>query len=105
MKAHGGLRRAHDDAEGVVVESEWQRLALGAVVDDLYTQQSNLTAEVMSAINGAKPDAAAVGRWMIAQNGRAQRIAELLNEFRHAGGADLAMLTVAARELRALNQG
>jgi glutamate dehydrogenase len=100
-----GFNWLHDAAEGLVVESEWQKLALGAVVDDLYSQQSNLTAEVLSSINGAKPDAAAVGRWMSAQDSRAHRIEELLNEFRHAGGADLAMLTVAARELRALAQG
>src|SRR6185436_12748449 len=84
-----GFNWLHDAADGLVVESEWQKLALGAVVDDLYAQQSKLTAEVLSAINGAKPDADAVGRWMTAQNGRASRIEELLNEFRHAGGADL----------------
>jgi glutamate dehydrogenase len=102
LGARVGFNWLHHAADGVVVESEWQKLALGAVVDDLYAQQSSLTAQVLSAVNGARPDAAAVDRWVETQNGPAHRVEELLNEFRHAGGADLAMLTVAARELRAL---
>jgi glutamate dehydrogenase len=95
------LRQA---AERVIAESEWQKLAVSAVVDDLYVQQCNLTTQVLSAINGAKPDASAVEHWIEAKNHAAHRLEDLLKEFRTAGGADLAMLTVASRELRALVQ-
>ena len=91
-------------AEKVVAESEWQKLALGAVVDDLYTQQGNLTVEVLQSVNGAKPDTVAVDKWIEVKDHATHRIAELLKEFRSVGGADLAMLTVASRELRALVQ-
>jgi len=102
--ARVGFNWLRGAAEGVTAESEWQKLALGAVVDDLYAQQSGLTVQVLSAVNGHKADAAAVERWMEAKNGAANRIEDLLKEFRRAGGADLAMLTVAARELRALTR-
>jgi glutamate dehydrogenase len=95
------LRQA---AERVIAESEWQKLAVSAVVDDLYVQQCNLTTQVLSSINGAKPDASAVEHWIEAKNHAAHRLDDLLKEFRTAGGADLAMLTVASRELRALVQ-
>ena len=102
LGARVGFNWLRGAAEGVTADSEWQKLALGAVVDDLYAQQSGLTTQVLSAINGHKADASAVERWMEAKNGAASRIEDLLKEFRRQGGADLAMLTVAARELRTL---
>jgi glutamate dehydrogenase len=95
------LRQA---AEKVVAESEWQKLAVSAVVDDLYVQQCLLTSQVLAAINGHKPDAGAVEHWIETKDHAAHRVQDLLKEFRTAGGADLAMLTVASRELRALVQ-
>ncbi len=96
------LRRA---AEQVTAESEWQKLALAAVVDDLYVQQCNLATQVIDAANGARDAAQAVKSWEAAQNHEAARVLDLLRELRATGGADLAMLTVACREIRAMVQG
>ena len=96
------LRRA---AEGVTAESEWQKLALASVVDDLYVQQCTLATQVIATANGVRDAGAAVARWEARQDHEAARVVDLLRELRSAGGADLAMLTVACREIRAMVQG
>ncbi len=92
-------------AEQVTAESEWQKLALAAVVDDLYVQQCQLASQVIGSANGVREAAAAVTQWERAQNHAAARVVDLLRELHSAGGADLAMLTVATREIRAMVQG
>ena len=96
------LRRA---AQRVPAESEWQRMALAAIIDDLYTQQCNLATEVLDTAGGGPAADTAVESWIAIKNHTAHRIEDLLREFRTVGGVDLAMLTVAAREIRALVQG
>ncbi len=105
LGARFGFTWLRQAAEQVTAESEWQKLALAAVVDDLYVQQCNLASQVIAQANGVRDAAAAVRHWETAQNHEAARVVDLLGELRSAGGADLAMLTVACREIRAMVQG
>ncbi len=97
------------DAAALVPEdSHWSRLAVTAIVDDLYTHQRDLTAHVLAA-NGA-PGAEANGTriaemidsWTADRGAALARTDSLLAELRKAGSIDLAMLAVANRQLRSL---
>ncbi len=83
-------------------ETEWQGAAAAAAIDDLYVQQSELTERVLDDSGRARDGAAAAERWWTANRGRVARAESLVADLRAAGSPDLAMLTVANREIRGL---
>ena len=83
-------------------ETEWQGAAAAAVIDDLYVQQSELTDRVLDDTGRARDAAAAAERWWTANRQSVARAESLVADLRAAGSADLAMLTVANREIRGL---
>jgi glutamate dehydrogenase len=81
-------------------EGYWQGLAKGALLDDLAALQRALAADAVreAAGNGAGP----LDAWARRNDAALERAQRLLNELADARNADLAMLSVALRELRNL---
>ena len=93
------LRRA---SEALPVETDWQAMATAAIVDDLYAQQSELAVRIMDAFGGGPGGDVAIEAWCAANQSRIQHAEAMVGDLRAAGTPDLAMLTVANREIRAL---
>ena len=86
-------------------ETHWQMMASNAVVDDLATVQRNLAA---SALAGAPVDAGAldvthlIEVWSAPRREALDRVERVVIDLKSQPALDLAMLTVAANELRGL---
>ena len=95
-----GLARLRQQVEALPSESHWQTLAKAALGDDLAQLQRAITQAVLQSGTGTVADMLA--QWE-AQNGDAlDRARRQLAELADAPAADLAMLSVALRELRNL---
>ncbi len=77
---------------------------MAAIVDDLYGQQRALTTAVLET-NGTAPIDGAVDRWIAANHAAVHRNDQLLADLSKAETLDLAMLTVADRQIRVLASG
>ncbi|HXG59332.1 MAG TPA: NAD-glutamate dehydrogenase [Thermoanaerobaculia bacterium] len=95
------LDRLRAAGASVVAETPWQKAAVAAIVDDLFNYQSVLASRVIAESNGAK-GADPVGSWLSSRGRVVERIDHMLNELKSAPSVDLAMLTVATRQLRTL---
>jgi glutamate dehydrogenase len=90
------LRRA---AGAMPADTHWHRLALGAIIDDMWGHQNDLTS---AALTNGETGVDAVKAWAGARAEAVDRVEQLLAEIIAAPAPDLAMLAVANRELRAL---
>jgi glutamate dehydrogenase len=93
------LDRLRSDSAKITAETPWQKNALAALVDDLFNYQSTLASRVISETNGAPNP---VDTWLSARPRVVERVDQTMNELRASTSVDLAMLTVASRQLRAL---
>ena len=102
------LRRA---ASGLPSDNAWDKLAITAIVDDLFGYQSELSLSVLydakakSIVNGksSKPDTAKViEAWSAKRAPLVTRTDQLLSELQTGGTPDLAMLAVANRQLKSM---
>lgn len=100
-----GLDWLRRSASALPAESEWQSRAAASIVDDLYVQQRALTLRIVEGTGGGRDAAASTARWREANDRSVTRAESVVAELRSAGTADLAMLTVAVREIRALAEG
>jgi len=96
-------RRFHLDwlrqaTSGVNLDTHWDRLAVAAIMEDLYGHQRDLAARIMRQANGAGIDT-----WIEQHPQPVQRVETLIADLRQQGGLDLAKLAVANRELRSLS--
>ena len=96
-----GLDWLRSAAESVAPEGHWDRLAIGAIVDDLYGQQRALATRVIQDSNG-KRDKAAVKAWVQANKSAVDRSTTLIEEFRSSGTVDIARLALANRQVRSM---
>ena len=80
-------------------ENPWYQMALGAIIEDLWNTQCDLTGKVLG--NGGCGMAALEG-WSGARKEAVGRVEDIVKELAQHGSLDLAMLTVANRELRGL---
>ncbi|MHA1600677.1 MAG: NAD-glutamate dehydrogenase [Alphaproteobacteria bacterium] len=96
------LRRA---AGQLPSDSVWDKLAVTAIVDDLYGHQSDLTASVVDGIKDASAASGMVDRWIATRRPLVARTEQLLAEMKTTGTPDLAMLAVANRQLRSMVAG
>ncbi|MEM9684845.1 MAG: NAD-glutamate dehydrogenase domain-containing protein, partial [Pseudomonadota bacterium] len=80
-------------------ENPWYQMALSAIIDDLWGTQSELTGRILG--NGGC-GADALDGWADQRQEAVRRVEEIVNELLQHGSLDLAMLTVANRELRGL---
>ena len=97
-----GLDWLRQAAEDLAAENDWQVMATSAIVDDLYVQQSELSMRIVDAFGGGFGADAAIEAWCAANHQRIARAEAVVTDLRAAGTVDLAMLTVASREIRAL---
>jgi glutamate dehydrogenase len=96
-----GLERLRQQIELLPAESFWQSLAKLALGDDLADLQRSIALEAVTHHQGAA--AAVLDQWEQGNSQALERAQRLLAELRDtAGGGDLAMLSVALRELRNL---
>ena len=72
------------------------RFAIGALIEDLYGHQADLTARAVT------DDESGFEAWMAAHGAEISHLDSLVTEILQAPAPDLAMLTVANRHLRAL---
>jgi glutamate dehydrogenase len=78
----------------------WDKMALAAIIDDLYGHQFALTRAILAAGDGEP--AARIDAWAKQRAAAVAQTARLVEDLRGSGAADLAMLAVANRQLRAL---
>jgi glutamate dehydrogenase len=92
------LRRA---AGHLPTDTAWDKLAVTAIIDDLFGHQGELTSRVLSvSSDGASEEV--IDDWAETRRPLVARAEQLLSELRTAGTPDLAMLAVANRQLRSL---
>ncbi|MDB5954930.1 NAD-glutamate dehydrogenase [Ramlibacter sp.] len=95
-----GLQRIRQQVELLPTESYWQGLAKVALGDDVADLQRSIALEALGHGDG---DAGAIlDRWEQGNRQALERAQRLLVELQETPGSDLAMLSVALRELRNL---
>ena len=99
LGARFGLDRLRAATNGIAAETPWQKSALQALVDDLFTYQSLLASRVITETNGAGDP---VEAWLAKRPRVVERVDQTMHDFRASTTVDLAMLSVASRQFRAL---
>jgi glutamate dehydrogenase len=97
------LDRLRAGAAAIAAETPWQKAAVAHVIDDLFSYQSTLTTRIIAeegADSGAPAGAAEA--WLAKRPRIVERVDALLHDIHTAATIDLAMLSVVARQLRAL---
>ena len=97
-----GFDWLRETAARIPAQNPWQVRAVAATVDDLDSQQADLVGRAIAA-HGASGDPAA--DYLAGRGAALARYEALVVELRASAAADLAALTVAGRELRALVAG
>ena len=95
----GRLRAA---CEALDSGSHWQKLAVGALVEEIYGHQSALADQALALSKPGEPPAAAVERWLAANAAAVVQAEAILGELWAAPVTELAQVAVASRHLRAL---
>jgi glutamate dehydrogenase len=85
-------------------QSRWEALARGALRDDLYSEQRDLTCQVLRPGSRVEDAEAQIDGWMEENRNSVARCFDMLEEMKEAETLDIAMLSVALREIRNLNQ-
>jgi glutamate dehydrogenase len=95
-----GLDALRGSTRAMPVSTSWQSLAAAAMLDDFYALQRDIVQRVLAESDGVGNHR--LEAWMARRQEAVGRIQEMIAEIGRAGPADLAMLTVASRQLRAL---
>jgi glutamate dehydrogenase len=95
-----GLAKLRQQIEALPSDSYWQALAKAALGDDLSSLQRSISQSVFSAGDGDSTQLMAA--WEARNSAGLERAQRLLVELGESKSADLAMLSVALRELRNL---
>ena len=98
-----GFEWLREQALGLAPDAYWDKLAVAAIVDDLYGHQVEITRKVLA--NGATAEPAAIDAWGAARGDALTRTTSMIEDLRAAPKLDVAMLAVANRQLRALAGG
>ncbi len=88
-------------------ETHWQTLAQGALRDDLYSEQRELTTEVLKPGTEDTEDKDAdtlIDAWLEENASAVERANAILSDLKEAETLDIAMLSVALREIRTLSE-
>ncbi len=94
----GWLRGAAERLSG---GGHWQKLATDAVIEDLYLRQAAMTESIARETGGIDADQA-LAVWSDSRGSAITRADQLMGELKAAGMLDLAVLTVASHQFRAL---
>jgi glutamate dehydrogenase len=103
LGARLGFDWLRETAARIPARSTWAVRAIAATVDDLDAQQTDLAVRALAADPVA--DTAGIDAFLALHKAGVARYEAVLAELRAGGAADLAALTVAGRELRALVAG
>ena len=98
----GWLRSAAERQSG---GSHWEKLAVAAVIDELYADQRAITARVLALTGSGADPADSIAAWVDTCRPAVERADQLVTELRAAPTLDLAMLTVASRQFGTLKGG
>jgi glutamate dehydrogenase len=98
------LHWLRDQIASLPAGSHWQTLAQGALRDDLYSEQRDLTAEVLRRGSADRDAEALIDDWMQANRAAADRCLAVLADLKEAEQLDIAMVSVALREIRNLSE-
>jgi glutamate dehydrogenase len=98
-----GLDTLRGSTRAMPVATSWQSLAATAMLDDFYALQREIVRRVLIESDGTGNHR--LETWMARRPDAVGRVREMIAEIGRAGPADLAMLTVASRQLRALTAG
>jgi len=93
------LRRA---AAVLPTDKVWDKLAVTAIMDDLFSQQGELTARVLAGVRKGVDANRALDAWVEGRRPLVTRTEQLLAELKSVGTPDLAMLAVANRQLKSM---
>jgi glutamate dehydrogenase len=93
------LRRA---AGSLPTDKVWDKLDVTAIVEDLFSQQSELTARVVSSVRKGGDAGRSIDDWVAERRPLVTRTEQLLAELQGVGTPDLAMLAVANRQLKSM---
>ncbi|CCQ72092.1 NAD-glutamate dehydrogenase [Magnetospira sp. QH-2] len=90
-------------AEELKSENHWQKLAVAALIEDLYGHQMALTSKVLSCPKrvDSEPDEA-IANWVELHSDMVGRTEQMLSEMWAGDKPDFSMLAVSSRQLRAL---
>jgi NAD-specific glutamate dehydrogenase len=91
------LRR---QARTMPAATEWQHMAVDALIDDSYVQQREIVRRV--AAEGIDGSGDGLGAWLAHRTGPGSRVQGVLTDIARTTPPDLAMLTVASRMIRAV---
>jgi glutamate dehydrogenase len=92
-------------ARGLIGDSHWDRLAVFAIIEDLYGHQRDLTLAILAPADGKKvkqTGGEAIAAWRATRGAALTRADALFADLRQVGKLDIAMLAVANRTLRSL---
>ena len=102
------LHWLRDQIAKLPAETHWQTLAQGALRDDLYSEQRELTIEVLKrgTEDGAEDKGAEtlIDTWMEENRSAVERTNTILSDLKEADTLDIAMISVALREIRNLSE-
>jgi glutamate dehydrogenase len=96
------LHWLRDQVNALPAESHWQTLARGALGDDLSSEQRQLTAQVLRRDGPGLDAEVMIDAWVSENRAVVSRCDALLEELKQAGTLNVAMLSVALREIRSL---
>ena len=97
-------------ARSLIGDSHWDRLAVFAIIEDLYGHQRDLTTAILAPVEGAQSSGktgkqvgvGAIAAWRATRGAALTRADALFSDLTQVGKLDLAMLAVANRTLRSL---
>jgi glutamate dehydrogenase len=98
------LHWLRDQIAKLPAETHWQTLAQGALRDDLYSEQRELTAEVLKPGTEAGDAEALIDTWLEENHSSVERANAILSDLKEAETLDIAMVSVALREIRNLSE-
>jgi len=86
-------------ARRLPAETAWQKAAVATLIEDFYAMQADLAERIL---RGADSAADPLGAWTQTHAAALGPAEAVIADLRAAGAPDLAMLVVAARQLRQL---
>jgi glutamate dehydrogenase len=97
-----GLDWLRSAASRVKAETQWQKLAAAAIVEDLLALQAELAGRAVTAAGGVEGVETLAQAWQERHKAGLARFDAIIAELKAAPAPEIAALTVAGRELRAL---
>ena len=97
-----GFGWLRNQTETLAAATHWQKLAVAAIVEELYGHQRDLTIRVLDTVG--KAENGAIEEWVQTCRPAVDRMRMLMSELEATTPLDLSMLTVASRQLGTLTQ-